>query len=493
MALFGKSKKSGDGGKAADTGFKRNPKKGRRFFEHAETVADSKQYDYAIDLYIDGLRHSPDAMDKHEELLEVAKRRKVSGGKPGRAKKFGSEAIDVMLHAEKVWAMDFTNPKLAYEVMKQAVTADQDEANAERHLGEVAFWIGEMAADFNAASKKPSKILYLNIRDRFSDIGRFDKAVDCHRRAISLTPDDANLIAELKDLEAQKYTMARKEAGTAMSNVKDAEQQEMIQRELSGHGGGDANQQLIAARRTEYEEDPEDIDKLSKLADALLRTGEDTDENEAIELLHAAHQSTTQYRFKTRAGDIKMKQLVRAVRNYKQFVDAVPDSEEYQEKYKAAVKERLDFELTEYQGRVKNYPTDLRLKYEFGRRLFQAELYDEAIGMLQQASAEPKSRSSAHLLLGRSFMAKEWIDEAVSTLQSGFDQHEVKDDKVGKELRYDLMLAHKQIGLNKKDDSQLETAQQHASALLQADINYKDIRTQIEDIRNARKSLEGDA
>ncbi len=498
MALFGKSKTSGDGGKAkakAD-GYKRDPKKGRKFFEHAETVADAKNYDYAVELYVNGLRHMPDAMDKHEALLEVAKRRKVSGGKPAgmkdKLKKLGDETIDKMLHAEKIWAMDFTNPSLAYDVMKNAVAADgeQDhESDDSYNLAEIAYWIGEMAADFNAAAKKPDKKLYLHVRDRFGDIGAWDKAVDCHRRAIAMDPGDQNLIAELKDLEAQKYTMDRKEAKTSLENVKGSEEQELIQAELDTSGTQD--ERLIAARRAEYEEDPEDVDKLTKLVDALTRTGQNEHEDEAIELLKAAYETTTQYRYKSRAGDIKMKQLQRSVRDYKQFVDAAPDSEEYREKYDAAVKERLDFELGEYQDRVKNYPTDLRLKYEFGRRLFQANMLDEAIGMLQQATKEPKSRSASHVLLGRAFMQKDWLDEAIATLQEGFNNHEVKDDNVGKELRYDLMLAHKKVGADKSDDEHLEKAQQHASALLQADINYKDIRDQLEAIRNARKSLEG--
>ncbi len=485
MALFGKSKSSSGGG----DGFKRDPRKARKFFEHAQTVADSKQYDYAIELYINGLRHLPDAMDKHEALLEVAKRRKVAGGKAGRAKKLGSETIDQMLHAEKVWAMDFTIPKLAYEVMRHAAEADQEEGNEDYSLGEVAFWIGEMASDFNAAAKKPDKKLYLAIRDRFSEIGRHDKAVEVHRRAIALDPKDQSLIDQLKDLEALKYTMDRKEAKSSLDNLKGSEEQARIQAELDT--SGTQNERLIAAARAAYDEDPEDLDKLGKLVDALVRTAEDEHENEAVELLNTAHQASGQYRYKSRAGDIKMKQLTRAVRNYKQFVDAAPEDEEFRSKYNAAVKERLDFELAEYQDRVKNYPTDLRLKYEFGRRLFQAGLTDEAIGMLQQSTREPKSRSASHLMLGKAFIVKEWVDEAISTLEEGFNAHEVKDDPVGKEMRYDLMTAYKNRGTEKGDAQDLETAQQHASALLQADINYKDIREQVEAIRNARKTLEG--
>lgn len=483
MALFGKSSGSGD------NRFKRDLKKARKFYEHAEVAADSKNYDYAIELYINGLRHDPDNMGKHEALLEAAKRRKVGGGKRVKAKKLGGENIDLMLTAEKTWATDFTEADWAYQVMKYATLADAEEHNADYHLAEVAHWIGTMAADFNAAAKKPSKTLYLNIRDRFSEIGAHTKALEVHRRALAMNPQDSKLLEQLKDLEALKYTEERKDAGGALSNVKDAEEQAKIQAELDTSGS--QIDKLIDARIAEFKENPDDVDVMSKLVDALLRdTDNEKRENQAVEVLERAYKKSGQYRYKTRAGDVKMKQLARAVREYKQFVDAAPESEEYQEKYQGALKARQDFELGEYQERVKNYPTDLRLKYEFGRRLFAAGMLDEAIGMLQQATKEPKSRSAAHLMLGRAFMNKEWTDEALATLQEGFDSHEVKDDNIGKEMRYEKMLVQKTLGVSKKDDSLLEAAQADASALLQADINYKDIRDQLEEIRAERKKLQ---
>ncbi len=507
MALFGFGKKKeadasspADATSAAAVGkpadskkYNRDPHKGERFFEHAHTVADSKQWDYAVELYISGLRHDPDNMAKHEALLEVAKRRKVAGGKPaGMGEKFktlGSETIDRMLQAEKIWAMDFTDPRLAYEVMKLAVAADQEEGNGDYALGEVAFWIGSMAMDFNATSKKPSKSLLLDIRDRFSEIGRYDKAVEANRRALSLDPSDDKLLAAMKDLEAQRYTMERKDVSKTLDNVKDKDQQEEIQRGLSTHGGGDANAKLIASRKADYEQTPDDMDKLNKLVDAMLRAEDEEHEEQAIKLLQAAFKSTGQYRHKLRAGDIRMKQHQRTIRNYKQFVDAAPGDEEYKRKLDEAVQNRLDFELVEFAERVKNYPTDLRLKYELGRRQYQAGKIDDAIGSLQQATGEPKSRSGAHLLLGKCFFHKGWTSEAITTLEKGLDMHDLRDDTMGKELQYDIMLAYLMLAEKERDVEKLKVAQQYASSLLQADISYRDIRDRMQQIRTLSESL----
>lgn len=500
LALFGiggsKDSDSGGSGQAGSTkagGFTHNPKKAERFFEHAATYAESGRYDGAIDMYIRGFQLSPDDMTRHEALLDVAKRRKVSGGKPAgfaerKLKGLGDDPIDRMAHAEKIWAMDFTNPALAQAVVDAAVQAAAVHENEDINLNEVIFWMGQMAMESNLASPKPDAKLLLRTRDGFAAAGRYDKAVEAHRRVISMTPNNDKLIEELKDLEAQKYTMERKEANSSLDNLKDAKKQAEIQAEISGGGAG--VESLIEKRRAEVDENPEDTDALTKLVDALLKTGEKAHADEAIKRLAAAAESTGQFRFRARAGDIRMKQLAQRCQELAQFVKAAPDDPGYREKYDKATKMRLDFELKEYQTRVKQYPTDLRLKYEFGKRLLLAKMNDEAIGMLQQAATDPKSRSVSHLLLGRAFVAKGWTEEAIQTLNKGYEGHAVKDDATGKDLQYELMAAHQAAAAEGTDPAEhLEKASEYASSLLQSDIGFRDIRERVEAIREAKKAL----
>ena len=50
------------------------PAKARSFFEKAQKVAETGNIDYAIDMYLQGLRHAPDAlMDGHLPMAELAK------------------------------------------------------------------------------------------------------------------------------------------------------------------------------------------------------------------------------------------------------------------------------------------------------------------------------------------------------------------------------------------------------------------------------------
>ncbi|MGB0766804.1 MAG: hypothetical protein ACPGYV_03750, partial [Phycisphaeraceae bacterium] len=113
----------------------------------------------------------------------------------------------------------------------------------------------------------------------------------------------------------------------------------------------------------------------------------------------------------------------------------------------------------------------------------------DAIGNFQEATREPKSRSAAHLFLARCFVNKSWMDEAMSTLEKGLEKHAEPDDAVGKEMRYELMSVKLQIAKEKRDAELAEQAQDLASELLQTDINYKDIREKMDEVRSLSDEL----
>ncbi len=492
LALF--SKRSNDSG--GNSGFKRDPRKAGRFFEHAQTVADAHNYDYAIDLYINGLRHDPGNMEKHEALRDVALRRKVSGGKPaGFAEKLtdkikvsGRSPIDNMLQAEKFWSLDPLNVGHMRDVMKHAVEADNRED--ELNLGEVAYWVGVMCLDLNAQAKN-DKNINLDLRDLFAQIEAFDKAVEACKRALSKDPNNGRLLAELKDLEAENTMKAggysdgdKVGEGGFRKYIRDKAKQKALAEEDTINQTGSALDNTIARRRAEYEEDPSDIERLQKLVEVLIQKETDESENQAIELLEQARDTTGQYRFKMRIGDIRMKQMNRNIRQLKKQLAGKTGDRAMVQQYQEAAKHMLAFELQEYEERVKNYPTDMSLRFELGKRLYQSKKLDDAIGAFQQAKADPKYRSASHMYLGSCYLNKSWFDEAVDTLKQGLESHKFKDDKLAMDLQYLLMDALEQIARKNNDLEKAQEAREVASDILQTDINYRDIRERMDKLRN---------
>lgn len=478
-------------------GSRRDPRKARKFFDYAKTVADTGNYDYAIECYINGLKHDPDNMTAHEELLEVAQRRKVKGGKPEGFSlgSGGKTALEKMLHAEKRLAKDPLNVKVMRDVMKYAVAADEEEP--EVNLAQVAYWVGSLLLDFNTRQAKPSKNLYLEARDLFREIEAFDKAVEACRYAVRLDQNNSVLLGELKDLEAENtmqqggYNRDNTEEGGFRNFVRDGERQRALEQEDAVTRTDATRQQVIERTRAEYEEDPMDMDKLQKLVDALLQLHNKENEQEAIDLLKRAWEETGQYRYKVRIGDIQMRQMNRILRELKGKVDASPDDEALKKNFEEARRRQLVFELQEFTERVKNYPTDMGLRFEMGRRLFASGQLDEAIGAFQQAKSDPKHRAQSHWYLGQCYLNKDWYDEAVATLQEGVESYAVDNDKLGLELRYLLMHALTQGARRNKSLDQAKEAQQWASKLLQTDINFKDIKTRMNEVKALVSELQG--
>ncbi len=472
----------GDTQTQVTAGLQAEPQKARPWFERARTVADTRNYDYAIECYIAGLQYDPENMDQHDALHEVARRRKVQGGKPaGMIEQFkhsgGKTPVDKMLNAEYLWTKDPLNPSLALSVMEQAVKAGAPE---------VAYWAGEFVLDTNQMTKKPNKSTYLKVRDLYARIGAYDKAVEACKRAVSLDPQNMGLLADLKDLEAERTMMEGKYGdadGGFQQSVKDMDKQSELAQEDSIAQSDSAKDEMIARARANYEDNPEDLDRLLKLVRALLQKEDEQAESEAIELLKEALDRSGQYRFKVQIGDIKIKQFNRRMRAVNLHLRKNPDDEQAKQLLKKIRQEKLTFELAEFQERVKNYPTDMALRYELGRRQFESGQYDDAIASLQEAQSDPKHRASAMLYLGLAFRAKDWLDEAIDTLKRGIELHEVPDDRVALELRYALMDSQEVKARQDGDVEAAIEAQKVASNLAQTDYNYRDIRQRVERIR----------
>jgi len=489
MAFWDKFTGGSGGSEAAQ--FKPDPRKARRFFEYAQTTADAGNYDYSIECSINGLRHDPELMARHEALYEVAKRRKVKGGKPAgfaeKHKPLGPRPVDKMLLAEKIWAKDMLNISAMYEFMKAAVEAD--EAHEQINLTEVAYWIGSILLEAITQPKHQKLKLFLNIRDLFEQIEGYDKAIEACLRAISMNQGNTDLLQNLKELEASNamqkggYNRTDAEEGGFSKFVRDADKQLALEQEGTVAKTESVIDQIIARRRAEYEEDPQDMDRLTKLADALVQKEQRESEIEAIDLLQEAWEETGSYRYKVRAGDIKIKQMARVLRVLSAKLKQNPADDAIKQQRDQARRVKLKFELEEFTERVKNYPTDLSLKFDYGLRLYQSDQIDEAIGVLQQAKADPKRRSAAFFYLGHCYLRKDWLDETIDTLRDGLDKHAVKDDKQGLELQYLLMDVLEKAATNNRDAVMANEAREIASTILQADINFRDIRDRVDKIR----------
>lgn len=442
-----------------------NAGKGKAFFDRGDQVAATNNWDFAIQMYLEGLRRQPENLDRgHKPMRDVSLKRKASGGKPlgmfeQMKVKGGKDPLEAMLKAELLLAKDPGNISYMVEVLKQALALD---------LRPVAKWIGDIVLETQRLAKSPNKQIMKMLATAYTQLEEFSSAVTVCDMGARLFPNEAEFQDLAKNLSARQTIKQGQYDGSAnfLKSVKNIDAQLKLNASDQIVQSRDMQEKFIADARAAYEAAPTVPGKIDGLADVLLKVEEEGYENEAIDVLKKAHADTGQYRFKVRIDDVKIKQLRRRFNVFKANGET--------DKALAMGKELLNFELAVYAERTANYPTDLGLKFELGRRQMAAGKIDDAIASLQQAQRDPKRHLLAMSMLGQAFNKKGWHREAADTFTRALEGE--PSEERAKELHYNLADALEQMGESAK-------ALEHFSRVAQIDFNFRDVRTRIENLR----------
>jgi tetratricopeptide (TPR) repeat protein len=449
--------------------------KGKAFFDRAEQVAETGNWDFAIEMYLEGIQREPDSVDRgHKRLHEVALKRKAQGGKgPGVMdhvkRRPGKDPVMNLVHASYFLAKDPGSVQYMAQVLRAAQKLD---------LPEVVHWIAEILLQSQRQAKKPNKRILLETTKAFESVEDYSLAVQAAEMALQQAPDDGELRGILRDLSAQ-YTIQKgkyTEEGDFTKGVKDMEKQQELMREEAMVKDEEYLQEQVRRTRQEYLASPKVAGKITAVVDALLQFENEAHENEAIDILTKAHKDTSAYQFKMRVGDIRIRQMTRRYRYLRDEGDMGAAAEH--------ARRQLAFELAEYTERAANYPTDLSIKFELGRRQFLTGMYDEAISALQQAERDPRRALRARSLIGQAFTKKGWFREAAETFERSL-QVEMTEEHA-KELRYYLADVYDKTG-------ELDKAQKQFSMVVQMDYNYKNARHRLEEVRTKLQSQQAAA
>lgn len=453
-----------------------NSAKGQAFFDRAQQAAGKKNYDYAIDMYLEGLKYDPDALERgHLRLYELALQRQGKDGKKPsmmeRMKRLrGKTALEQMLNAEYLFAKDPDHLPYAEAMLKAAVAGDY-----QKTVG----WIANLVFQGNNAAKRPSAHTYVLLKDAYKSIGEFDKAIVACQRASKLKPEDADLAEEFKNLTAE-LTMSKgkyDQEGDFRNSIKDREVQEKLQSQKAVVKTEDYRLTAIEDARKSYALDPNLPKNIFNLADVLVDLQDNKGDKEAIDLLENAYNTKKDFSYKQRAGEIRMKYIRRNMRKVKSIVEAKPGDNEAKTRLSQWNAKLNSMELEHYRLCVENYPTDLQAKYEYGTRLIRNKKYDKAIPLFQESQKDPRHKISSMDKIGLCFFYKGWYADAIDIFTQAIDNYEIKDDGIAKELRYNLARSYEQKG---DTDKSLEIYRKIA----QLDFGYRDVRQRVDKLRS---------
>jgi Tfp pilus assembly protein PilF len=452
--------------------------KAKAFFEGAGKSAEVDNFDYAIDMYLEGLRCAPDALQEgHIPLCELAMRRQGKGGKkPSMMEKVkrrgGKTALEQMLNAEYLFAKAPDHLPYAEAMLKAAMAGGYKKT---------ANWIANFVFQTNNAAEKPSVQTYVLLKDSYEALGELDKAVAASQRACRLKPDDGELADEYQRLSAELTVASGKydQEGDFRHSIKDREGQEKLQAQESVIKTEDYRFSAVEEAREAMAQDPNLPKNIFNLAEALSDLRNDKAENEAIKLLEDTYKTKRDFSFKQRAGQLRIKHLKRKIKEAETALATKGRDAQAEPKVAELSAKLNDTELEHYRICVENYPTDLRAKYEYGVRLVRYKKYDEAIPLFQEAQRDPRHKISAMDKIGFCFFMKGWFTDAIDVFTRAIEAYEIKDDSIAKELRYNLARSYQEQGNTEK-------ALEIYRKIAQLDFAYKDIHQQIDKLRGKK-------
>ncbi len=471
------------------------PDKAKKFWDHAKTADQTSNYEYAMQLWLRGLRYDPTDLSALESfVISAFKFNDSKNGKKGPSretiKEFsGKDGINPYLSTLLAWA---TKPREAVLIIRATVASNK------LNIDETTYWLAERAMAILASEAKPRKSLCLQLMDVFSDIGAYEKAVACGEIAVHHNPDDGQLAAKVKDLAAQAamskggFDESGKEGGFR-KNIRNLDEQQALEDEDRIVKTEETIERMIKKEEHKLKLNPDDMPSLLKLTDLLKQRSAPGDEKRAFDLLNQAYIKTREFRFRQGAGEIKLRALRRKVVARKEAAKANPENEQAQQAAQTIEQEYKDLEIEEFTLRAKNYPTDLRLKFDLGKRHFERGEHEKAIALFQESQNEARSRVMSRSYLSRSFLEIGWIDEAVQTIRDAMAVHKSPNDDIGLELRYILLTALERKGAQDRDlDAALE-ADKIASAIAIQQISYRDVRARREAIKRLIADLRAKA
>ena len=436
--------------------------------QKAEEAVRRRNFDFAIELYGQLLEIDPDQGEARAGLRQALKRRHEL--KPG-----GSKFLNVLGGAAPL-AMAKTMRKAgrhdaAVKAIESYLAGNplDEEGNLllGRSLEDASHFKSARAVyEFLAeiAPKRPEALKRAGAMS--ARLGDHEKALEYYERALQADPRDQEAIKARKDLAAERALSGTGSVPVHHSReqIKDKTQARSLERAQRMHLSEGELREDLARLEARYAESP-DPEIMQALAETHARL---EDPETALEWAERAlSYRKDSYELVCLAGDLKLKALKKSIAKAGKAGDE-KRAEELEAEMRA-------FEVEEARRRVAIKPSDPALRLQLGRKLARNGHLDDAIGELQKAVSDPRSKREAQILLAQCFHQKGYLDLAKRELQRALEGIQGVDDRA-KEILYTL-------GAIAEQEGQTAEARAFYARIFEVDIGYRDVAARMERFR----------
>ncbi len=303
--------------------------------------------------------------------------------------------------------------------------------------------------------------------------GEVEKAEAVYDALIRHYPGDPALSMKAKNVSASKtmtqggYENASREGGTFRDALKNKDEADSLEQEHRLVKDSETAARLIAEYERRLESEPENVKLVRELADLCALTEDYYRSLEYYNMLETMSGGIDSLTEKARA-DVTVKRLNQYIEH-----ELDPNAEDYEEQKSDLVRQRDEFIIGDCRQRVDKYPTDMNLRYEYGKLLFDAGKIGDAIKELQKAQVNQHVRFASMLLLAKCFSHRKMNDMAARKLKEAIDE-KPEMDSVKKGLVYEYGNVLEEMG-------QMEEAIEQYKQIYEVDIDYQDVAKRVDD------------
>ena len=456
--------------------------------ERAREAAKKKNYDYAVELFIEHLKVSPADIDARRELRAV-ERESFKVNPPGMMQKMRNAAVVAKVKTLPVSKKD---PEKTMIGAEEALRADPNAVNALLKLGEAASYanLNEVAIYVfeDALSLDNKNLEGLRLLGRvYRATGALDKALVCFQRLAKNAPQDQEAAKMVSGMHAEMTSINMQGEGGKVKGY-----QELIDKDAAKK-----LEQLSARVRT-----PEQAaERIAQQEKEIAANGGKADgktwrlmaewailgkdfEKAVVFCDNALAEKPDDYIASELKGDVRLKRYDETIKKLGDALKKSPDDATFKAKLEKVKKDKHAFIIDEYTRRVAAHPTEAGLRFELGKAHYESDQIEDAIKQLQQAKTDARRKSEAGYYLGLCFgMKKKIYQLAIKELEAAReDLFEMEGLK--KDITYLLGRLHEAAKKGAK-------ALAEYSAIAEVDYNFKDVTQRMEKLGNDKD--EGDA
>ncbi|NLW51196.1 MAG: tetratricopeptide repeat protein [Candidatus Brocadiaceae bacterium] len=435
-------------------------------------AVERANYDYAVELFREVLRHTPDYPNARMALRGTERRRIQEKGRSVGALLTGPlRAAVTALKGAAAKA-----PK-RIEIFEDYLETNPNSFWALSRVAAAAVKAGHKEEGVNlyrdALKVKPTdKAALRAVGDVLIDMGQHQEALKYLNRLAGLDPKDRDLQREVRDLSATQHMVSHdmESAESFRDMIRDKTMAEQLEAKGRMAVTMDDLRRSIEEAERELAEHPTNVPRILGLAQKYLDTGQLPKAQAFLREKHKALPDN--YEVREKLGDAQLLAHEATVRAAQEAARANPADEAAGQKARDLQQRLRAFRIKEYNWRLSQHPTDRHIQLMLGRAYFDDGKYNEAIAACQIAAQDARFELESFKILGQAFLHKKQFDLALEQFGRAIASHGEMDDE-GKDLYYCQAEALEAMGNR-------EEALKVYKRIYSQDINFRDVAAKVD-------------